>query len=751
MIANVNVEDGMTLSEPSAPVRTGFDFCGWFTDSTGNYAYDFARPVVTDFTLHAKWEVKQYRLKIYDYDGSLIVDEYYDYGFDLASEGIIFEPVNEGYSFFGWDVTPPEIMPAEDVTLHATSDINSYTLSILDYNNDILFSGTYTYGDDLGDISYPVPSEKEGYTFSGWDKDIPETMPGYNISIQPLYSKNTYVASFLDYQGNTISLSAYEYGSSLAELTYPDVPETQDYTFLEWDQEIPETMPGNDLVFRPVYNYERQLIGLGSDMNDFYGRRIIVSGDYIVVSATGFDSDQGAIYVYKFSDPTYERIIVESRVNPGSLFGSGLIVTGDYIIASAYGYNHYQGKMFVYKLSDESYSREIVGEGTAVDSYFGIKFSVTDNYLVVSAHGYDSFRGAIYVYKLNDSLYERRILASNGSAGDRFSHSYMISGNYLYVVSPTYNSAQGAVYVYKFNNEVFERRIVGTGTVNNDVFGSQIIISGDYILIPCVNHNMYQGVLYIYKTSDEGYERMITGANTGDFSFFSEKTLISDDYIIVSASGYDNYRGTVYIYKFSDITYERQILAPDGSQGDHFSGRIAVRDDYIISSSPNYDGYRGKIYIYKTTDEAYERMLTKENPMAFDQFGESFSFHDNYLVVQHYFYNGSEGMLAIYDLTNENYQRNIYSPTDPEEKNSFGQLISYNGDNLIVGLWSANENRGAMCIYDFTDDTYFRMITASDGEPGEDFGYNFAKTEDYLVICSYNYNNYQGKIYIVNI
>lgn len=56
-VAPLDVLSGETVSEPSAPTRTGFAFVGWFKDATGTTAWDFARDAVTsDTTLYAVWK-----------------------------------------------------------------------------------------------------------------------------------------------------------------------------------------------------------------------------------------------------------------------------------------------------------------------------------------------------------------------------------------------------------------------------------------------------------------------------------------------------------------------------------------------------------------------------------------------------------------------------------------------------------------------------------------------------------------------
>lgn len=58
-INNVKVEKNETVAEPEKPVKDGFVFDGWYTDKDLKTAYDFAKKVVKNFTLYAKWTAEE--------------------------------------------------------------------------------------------------------------------------------------------------------------------------------------------------------------------------------------------------------------------------------------------------------------------------------------------------------------------------------------------------------------------------------------------------------------------------------------------------------------------------------------------------------------------------------------------------------------------------------------------------------------------------------------------------------------------
>ena len=49
------VVNGKTVAKPADPTRAGYTIGGWFSDEACTQAYDFAKPVVANITLYAKW------------------------------------------------------------------------------------------------------------------------------------------------------------------------------------------------------------------------------------------------------------------------------------------------------------------------------------------------------------------------------------------------------------------------------------------------------------------------------------------------------------------------------------------------------------------------------------------------------------------------------------------------------------------------------------------------------------------------
>ncbi len=90
------------------------------------------------------------------------------------------DPTREGYTFISWDKAIPATMPAENMTLTAQWRINQYTITFDTDGGSAIAPITQGYGTA---ITAPAAPTKTGYTFAGWDTEIPTTMPAEDLTL----------------------------------------------------------------------------------------------------------------------------------------------------------------------------------------------------------------------------------------------------------------------------------------------------------------------------------------------------------------------------------------------------------------------------------------------------------------------------------------------------------------------------------------------------------------------------------------
>ncbi len=169
---------GTLATRPDAPAATpGYTFGGW--NKADGTAWDYASDKVTDnITLYAKWAANTYTITFDTVGGSEIAPITQDYGTVITAPEA---PTREGYTFIGWDKEIPTTMPTENMTVTAQWEINQYTITFDTNGGSEIAPITQDYGTV---ITAPADPTREGYTFIGWDREIPETMPAENITLK---------------------------------------------------------------------------------------------------------------------------------------------------------------------------------------------------------------------------------------------------------------------------------------------------------------------------------------------------------------------------------------------------------------------------------------------------------------------------------------------------------------------------------------------------------------------------------------
>ncbi len=221
--------------------RTGYTQTGWATVDGGEKVYGFEDVYTQNaaLTLYPVWNTNKYTITFDTNGGSAIAPITQDYGTAITAPA---NPTRKGYTFIGWDKAIPATMPAENVTITAKWKVNSYTITFDTVGGSEIAPITQDYGTA---ITAPANPTREGYTFMGWDKAIPTTMPAENMTVTAQWEVNQHTITFDTAGGSEIAPITQDYGTNI---TAPAAPTREGYTFMGWDREIPTTMPAKNIT-----------------------------------------------------------------------------------------------------------------------------------------------------------------------------------------------------------------------------------------------------------------------------------------------------------------------------------------------------------------------------------------------------------------------------------------------------------------------------------------------------------------------
>ena len=225
--------------------KEGYDFLYW-TDSKGKEYTGTTMPA-QNLTLTAKYEVKKCQVDfVFIIDGveDVISSTTVNYGSKITR----FPSTSvSGYDFKGWEPSTSTVIK-EDTVFRATFESKKYTVTWSGYTDGPLVQ-EYKYGEA---IEIPEAPEKEGYTFTKWDKTIPSAVTT-NLKFTAQFTINQYVITYSkEWYGVKSELSAFtkNYG---ATITLPKVPTEKGYTYSEWQSEYTgTTVPAHNVEYVTV-------------------------------------------------------------------------------------------------------------------------------------------------------------------------------------------------------------------------------------------------------------------------------------------------------------------------------------------------------------------------------------------------------------------------------------------------------------------------------------------------------------------
>ena len=314
-IQSIEIQKGNKISKPNDPVKEGCLFNGWYLNDE---EWSFIGYTVTeDMTLKAKWEEKEYTV-IFVSDNNIISEKKQKFNSPIDVPN---DPVKEGYTFIGWDKELPQVMPSEDMTFNAEFEVNKYTITFVVDGAETKITQDYNT-----EIIKPNDPVKEGYTFIGWDKELPQVMPSEDLVLNAKWEVLKCVIKFYDGE-NLLKEITQDYGTKLEKLSAPnqDVSSKEGYIFGGWalDLKKSDLFEFNSVVTGDIELYAKhyKIVEIGMVVIDCDKEELKV-GDSLKLKAVVYPTNQ--------DDEAYQGVtweIHKSSISVATIDENG-VVTG---------------------------------------------------------------------------------------------------------------------------------------------------------------------------------------------------------------------------------------------------------------------------------------------------------------------------------------------------------------------------------------------------------------------------------------
>lgn len=283
---------GASATPPDDPDRTGYTFTGW----NGTYTNVTDNEIVV-----ATYTINTYKIVFVDWDETVLKTTTVNYNNDALPPA---NPERTGYTFTGWDDAYTNI--AADDTIHAVYEINTYTVTFIDWDGSQINQQTVEYGSAA---TAPADPTRTGYTFSGWSKTFDIVITDLTVKAQ--YTINTYTVTFFDWDGTQLDQQTVNYGS---DAVAPDSPEREGHIFTGWDVSFNNiTADVNVTAVYTVLSYSVLFFDwdgtLLKQQTVDYGNSAIAPDDpeRVGYTFTGWDTDFSSVTADLIIYPVYEE------------------------------------------------------------------------------------------------------------------------------------------------------------------------------------------------------------------------------------------------------------------------------------------------------------------------------------------------------------------------------------------------------------------------------------------------------------
>ena len=237
------VKNGSTFTAPASDglTRPDGDTDNYFMwlDGNGN-SYEPGGSVPSDVTeLTVQWTAPTYAVTLNTNGGTInsgnVTSYTYGVGATLPTAG---DMTYTGHTFVGWydneNLTGSPIAAiggteTGNKEYWAKWEINQYTITFDTAGGSVVTPITQNYGTAT---TAPADPTKTGYTFAGWDRAIPATMPAENLTITAQWTVNQYTIAY-DLAGGTAEGNPDTYTIETGAFTLKN-PTKSGYTFTGW-------------------------------------------------------------------------------------------------------------------------------------------------------------------------------------------------------------------------------------------------------------------------------------------------------------------------------------------------------------------------------------------------------------------------------------------------------------------------------------------------------------------------------------
>ncbi len=266
---------------------------------------------------------------------------------------------------------------------------------------------------------------------------------------------------------------------------------------------------GSAYVFvRSGSNWSQQVKLTAGDAasGDYFGTSVAVLGDTAIIGAyrnDGGSDTSGSVYVFVRSGSSWslQAKLSADDAATDDFFGTSVAVSGDTVVIGASGNDdsgNYSGSAYVFVRSGSSWSQQakLTADDAAAEDWFGRKVAVSGDTIIIGVNQDDDdgvSSGSAYVFVRSGSSWSQqaKLTADDAAAYDYFGRSVAVSGDTAIIGASGDDDGgnwSGSAYVFVRSGSSWgqQAKLIADDIAEDDRFGYSVAVDGNTVLIGAI-------------------------------------------------------------------------------------------------------------------------------------------------------------------------------------------------------------------------------------------------------------------------
>ncbi len=511
------------------------------------------------------------------------------------------------------------------------------------------------------------------------------------------------------------------------------------------------------------WTQQAKLTADDGDLFDNFGQSVALSGTNALIGAPGDDSSKGSAYFYVGSGASWTQ---HAKLTAGDgaendFFGNSVaLIIRTALIGSPYddtGAGLDAGSAYVFTRTEEAWSEQAkltAGDGSEFDN-FGSSVALSGNTALIGAPvddtdaGLDAGTASVFTGSGAAWTEQALLTLGDGASFDQFGESVSLSGDTALIGVRNDDIAGsndvGSAYVFTRSRGTWTRqaKLIADDGEAYDQFGYSVSLDGDTALIGAAAEGptFSEGSAYIFTRSGAVWTQQANFAaeDGADDDYFGSSVALSGGTALIGAFGLES----AYVFTGSGVSWTSQAkLTPsDGESDDKFGISVSLSGDTALVGAP-WNEFKGAAYVYTRSGGTWAEgaKLTASDGESLDQFGGSVALSGATALIGASAKDGYTGGAYVFTGSGPTWTEQAkLAAEDGVTFDYFGNSVALLDDTALVGAFGKDSQTGSAYVFTRRGTTWTQktILTASDGETGDQFGNSLALSGDTALIGAF--------------